>query len=206
MSSSALKIALPKGRMSEESLEFLYEKGITSFSEFPKSRKLIFKDEANQLEFFLVRSKDVGTYVEKGACDLGIIGYDLLEEHNFDIYVPAALPFGHCRLSIASFPGNEPWHTRRNLRIATKYPRLTSRYFFEHGYNTQIVELYGSIEIAPLTGIADAIVDLVSTGQTLKENNLKEDRKILESSARLILNRTSYAFHLQKINSILSKI
>lgn len=201
-----LRIALPKGRMSEESLEFLYNKGISSIQSFPNGRKLIHKDEKTNIEFLLVRSKDVGTYVEKGACDMGVIGYDLLEEHNFDVFVPAALPFGECRLSIASHAGNDEWSSRRNIKVATKYPNLTSRYFFDNGFHAQIIELYGSIEIAPLTGIADAIVDLVSTGQTLKENNLKEDRVILESSARLILNRSSYAFRIERINDILSKI
>lgn len=201
-----LRIALPKGRMSVESLEFLSGLGLTSMKEFPSNRKLIFKDEQHNIEYLLVRSKDVGTYVEQGACDLGIIGYDLLAENKFDVYVPARLPFGECSLCIAYAEGSKNWQSRKNIRVATKYPGLTSRYFFEHGFNVQIIELYGSIEIAPLTGISDVIVDLVSTGQTLKENNLFKGPEILKSSARLIMNHSSYLFKKSRIQHVLEKI
>jgi len=203
---SYLRIALPKGRMSEESIEFLHSKKITGMTGFPSNRKLIFRDEAHKIEYVLVRSKDVGTYVEQGSCDLGVIGYDLLFEHNFDVFVPAELPFGRCSLCIAYSEQSKNWTTKKNIRVATKYPRLTSKYFFEHGFNVQIIELYGSIEIAPLTGISDVIVDLVSTGQTLKENNLFQGPEILTSTARLILNPGSFFFKKEKIQSILSKI
>jgi len=201
-----LRIALPKGRMSEESMEYLYSKKIAGFRSFPENRKLIFQDEEKHLEYVLVRSKDVGTYVEQGSCDLGVIGYDLLSEHNFDVYVPAELPFGKCSLCIAHSEKTKNWQSKKNIRVATKYPRLTSKYFFEHGFNVQIIELYGSIEIAPLTGIADVIVDLVSTGQTLKENNLTQGPEILGSSARLILNPASYFYKKARIQEILQKI
>jgi len=201
-----LRIALPKGRMSEESIDFLYSKKITTINSLPTNRKLIFQDVENKIEYVLVRSKDVGTYVEHGSCDLGIIGYDLLFEHNFDVYIPAELPFGKCNLCIAYSEQTKDWKNKKNIRVATKYPNLTSKYFFEHGFNVQIIELYGSIEIAPLTGISDVIVDLVSTGQTLKENNLLQGPAILESSARLILNQGSYFFKKDRIQSILNKI
>lgn len=204
--SGFLRIALPKGRMSEESIEFLFSKKITGMKAFPANRKLIFQDVANEIEYVLVRSKDVGTYVEQGSCDLGVIGYDLLFEHNFDVYVPAELPFGKCSLCIAYSERTKDWKNKKNIRVATKYPHLTSKYFFEHGFNVQIIELYGSIEIAPLTGISDVIVDLVSTGQTLKENNLFQGPEILTSSARLILNPGSYFFKKEKIQSILNKL
>jgi ATP phosphoribosyltransferase len=201
-----LRIALPKGRMSEETLDFLFSKKITGMKTFEANRKLIFQDVENEIEYVLVRSKDVGTYVEHGSCDLGVIGYDLLSEHNFDVFVPAELPFGKCSLCIASSERTKDWKNKKNIRVATKYPKLTSKYFFKHGFNVQIVELYGSIEIAPLTGISDVIVDLVSTGQTLKENNLFQGPAILESSARLILNPGSYFFKKERIQSILNKI
>ena len=201
-----LRIALPKGRMSEESIRFLFSKKITSMNAFPENRKLLFKDEENKIEYVLIRSKDVGTYVEQGSCDLGVIGYDLISEHNFDVYIPAELPFGNCSLRIAYSDESKNWKNKKNIRVATKYPRLTSRYFFEHGFNVQIIELYGSIEIAPLTGISDVIVDLVSTGQTLKENNLFQGPEILKSSARLILNPGSYFFKKERIQDILTKI
>lgn len=201
-----LRVALPKGRMSDESVAFFSERKVSSLSKFPSSRKLIFTDEEAQIEFLLVRSKDVGTYVEQGACDFGVMGYDLLAEHDFDLLVPGELPFGECELCVAYAAENPDWAKRRNIKVATKYPRLTSRYFFEHGFNIQIIELYGSIEIAPLTGISDAIVDLVSTGMTLKENNLIKGETIIQSSARLVLNKSSYAFKNREIGDILDKL
>lgn len=199
-----LRIALPKGRMSEESLDFFHLKKISSFKEFPANRKLIFEDHEKNIEFLLVRSKDVCTYVEQGTCDLGVVGYDLLAEKNYDVFIPSSLPFGHCSLCVAFQKGNQAWQERKNIKVATKYPYLTSKYFFEHGFNVQIIELYGSIEIAPLTGLSDVIVDLVSTGQTLKENNLEKGPEILSSSARLILNPASYFLKKTQIRNLLS--
>jgi ATP phosphoribosyltransferase len=201
-----LRIALPKGRMSEETIEFLNSKSLTSLKELPSSRKLIFEDEKNNIEYLLVRSKDVGTYVEQGSCDLGIIGYDLISENKFDVFIPASLPFGDCSLCVAYSNETRNWQKKKTIRVATKYPKLTSRYFFEHGFNVQIIELYGSIEIAPLTGLSDVIVDLVSTGQTLKENNLFKGPEILHSSARLIMNHSSYFFKKKRIQELLLKI
>lgn len=183
-----LTIALPKGRMSSESIAYMRERSITSLTPFEDDRKLIYCDQENKIEFLLIRSKDVGTYVEQGGADLGIMGYDLLQEHSFDVHSLLALPYGDCRLSIAYPQEKNFWSQKKNIRVATKYPHLASRYFFEHGYNIEIIELYGSIEIAPLSGLADVIVDLVSSGQTLKANHLIEDRSILYSSARLIVN------------------
>jgi len=206
LTKKGIRIALPKGRMSDETITYLHQKGLIETTELPQNRKLIFKDPKNSLEFLLVRSKDVGTYVEQGACDLGIIGFDLLTEHDFDVYIPMTLPYGECELCIAYPVGRGDWKAKKNVKIATKYSRLTSRYFFEKGFNAQIIELYGSIEIAPLTGIADAIVDLVSTGKTLQENNLTRGETILKSSARLIVNRASYAFKQDEIRTILDAL
>jgi ATP phosphoribosyltransferase len=201
-----LRIALPKGRMSDETMEFLSSRFVTSLKEFPSNRKLIFEDCENNLEFLLVRSKDVGTYVEQGSCDLGVIGFDLLSENKFDVFIPSELPFGHCSLCVAYSQSSDDWQKKKNIRVATKYPYLTSRYFFKLGFNVQIIELYGSIEIAPLTGLSDVIVDLVSSGQTLKENNLFKGPEILKSSARLIMNHSSYFFKRRRIQELLSKI
>jgi len=199
-------IALPKGRMSEESLEFLHSKKLCSFKEFPKSRELIFKDEKNDLEFLLIRSQDVGTYVEQGAADLGVIGFDLMQEHKFEVFSPSTLPFGDCNLCIAYPENKKNWSQYKNLKVATKYPKITTDYFHKNGYNIQIIKLYGSIEIAPITGISDIIVDLVSTGQTLKANNLTKGESILFSTARLIVNPSAYVFKRKKLNKIIDKI
>lgn len=201
-----LTIALPKGRMSNESIEHLHKYQLTNLQEFTDDRKLIYVDEQNKVEFLLIRSKDVGTYVEQGGADLGIMGYDLLQEHNFDVYTLLSLPYGVCRLSIAHPQSKQSWRQKKTIRVATKYPQLASRYFFEHGYNIEIIELYGSIEIAPLSGLSDVIVDLVSTGQTLIANHLTEDEIILHSSARLIANPSSSVYKRERIYRLIDTL
>ena len=202
----SLRVALPKGRMGKESLAFFFQNSITKLESFGDSRKLIFKDSEEDIEFLLIRSKDVGTYVETGAADLGIIGHDLLTEHRFDVYTPCSLPFGGCRMSVAHPNGKTKWKERRNLTVATKYPNITKKYFHDAGYNVKIIQLYGSLEIAPLTGISDIIVDLVSTGQTLKANKLTESGVILESTARLIVNSGSYVHKHERLRNMIDKL
>ncbi len=194
-----LKIALPKGRMSDESLEFFSSRGLCSLNRTHDGRELILHDRQSNIDFYLIRSKDVGAYVEQGAADVGIMGLDLLLEHNFDVFIPAALPFGQCRLSVAYPKDRADWQKKPELRVATKYPRLATEYFFRRGFNIRTIELYGSIEIAPLTGISDVIVDLVSTGATLKANNLVEEEVILESTARLIMNPSALALGRKRL-------
>jgi len=201
-----LRIALPKGRMSDESLEYFQKRNVCSIKTAPAGRELIIQDEKNNTEFYLVRSKDVGAYVEQGAADMGIMGLDLLLEHEFDVFIPIALPFGECRLSVA-YPEQKPqWTQKQTITVATKYPKLTTEYFFKRGFNIRVIELYGSIEIAPLTGLSDIIVDLVSSGQTLKANRLAEEEKILHSSARLILNKTSFATRRARIQHFIDQL
>jgi ATP phosphoribosyltransferase len=199
LSSEKLRIALPKGRMSDESLAFFAGRSLTSLTKAADGRELILSDPANNIDFYLIRSKDVGAYVEQGAADLGVMGLDLLLEHRFDVFIPATLPFGECRLSVAYPKDRNTWQKKREIRVATKYPRLATEYFFRRGFNIRTIELYGSIEIAPLTGLSDVIVDLVSTGATLKANNLVEEEIILESTARLILNPSAFALRRARI-------
>lgn len=199
MADEKLKIALPKGRMSDESLEFFSSRGLCSLNRTQSGRELILHDTQSNIDFFLIRSKDVGAYVEQGAADLGIMGLDLLLEHKFDVFIPAALPFGHCRLSVAYPQQRVNWQKKPELRVATKYPRLATEYFFRRGFNIRTIELYGSIEIAPLTGLSDVIVDLVSTGATLKANSLIEEEVILESTARLIMNPSALALRRTRL-------
>lgn len=199
MADEKLKIALPKGRMSDESLEFFSSRGLCSLNRTQNGRELILHDTQSNIDFFLIRSKDVGAYVEQGAADLGIMGLDLLLEHKFDVFIPAALPFGHCRLSVAYPQQRVNWQKKPELRVATKYPRLATEYFFRRGFNIRTIELYGSIEIAPLTGLSDVIVDLVSTGATLKANSLIEEEVILESTARLIMNPSALALRRTRL-------
>ncbi len=203
---SSLKIALPKGRMSDESLEYLFQRKITSLSKFPDSRELIFHDPENNIDFLIIRSQDVGTYVETGAADLGFLGYDVLLENSFSVYTAASLPFGECHLSVAHPQNSLEWKNKRKIKVATKYPNLTTRFFYQKGYNIQIIKLYGSIEIAPIMGISDVIVDLVSTGKTLVANGLVEDEKIIESSARLIIHPGSYHRKRKILNHIIREM
>ncbi len=206
LSNTTINIALPKGRMGEESIKFLNQAGITSLTHLPDGRELMMYDKENHITFLLIRSKDVGTYVEKGAVDIGIIGYDLLSEHSFEVFIPTMLPFGKCRLSVAHLKNNITWKKKKYIKVATKYPKLTEIYFHSKGYNAAIIELYGSIETAPLTGISDIIVDLVSTGQTLEKNNLVEESILLNSQASLIVNRSSYFWKRDEFNVLFRKL
>ncbi len=199
MKNDRLRVALPKGRMSDESLDFFSSRDLSSLKQTADGRELILHDAKHPVDFYLIRSKDVGAYVEQGAADLGVMGLDVLLEHDFDVFIPAKLPFGDCRLSVAYPEGKLDWQKKSEIRVATKYPKLAREYFFRRGFNIRTIELYGSIEIAPLTGLSDVIVDLVSTGATLKANHLVEEEIILESSARLIMNPSSFALQRSRL-------
>ena len=192
--------------MSEDSLKYLYQKKVTSIQEHSDSRELNIFDPKKNVEILFIRSKDVGTYVEQGAVDLGIIGYDLIQEWSYQVFIPLKLPFGKCRLSVAYLKGHDLWKQRKKVRVATKYPHLASDFFYFKGYNVEIIELYGSIEIAPLTQISDVIVDLVSTGKTLKANRLVEDQVILESQASLVVNPRIYFYKRDVLNATIDKL
>ena len=187
-----LTLALPKGRLLEPALTLLAGMGIRGFE--PDSRRLLQADDAAGLRFILLKPADVPTYVEHGAADLGIVGKDILLEQQPDVYEPVDLGFGFCRLVVAETrelwerddPAKWSW-----VRVATKYPRLTESYFSERGIQVEMVRLDGSIELAPLVGLAERIVDLVQSGETLRANGLVEVAEILTSTARLIVNRAS---------------
>jgi len=187
-----LTLALPKGRLLDPALALLEGMGITGLE--ADSRRLLFADPAAGLRFILLKPADVPTYVEYGAADLGIVGKDILLEQEPDVYEPVDLGFGFCRLVVAEprelwerdDPAKWSW-----VRVATKYPRLTERYFSTRGIQVEMVRLDGSIELAPLVGLAERIVDLVQSGETLRANGLVEVAEILTSTARLIVNRAS---------------
>jgi ATP phosphoribosyltransferase len=185
-------LALPKGRLLAPALAFLRAMGANGIQ--AESRRLIFTDEALGVRFLILKPADVPTYVEYGAADLGIVGKDMLMEQEPDVYEPLDLGFGFCRLVVAEpkelwgrdDPSKWSW-----VRVATKYPNLTERYFTEQGIQVEMIRLDGSIELAPLVGLADRIVDLVQSGETLKANGLVEVAEIMKSTARLIVNRAS---------------
>ena len=189
---SGLTLALPKGRLLDPALELLRALGVNGID--PESRKLIFRDAARDLEILLLKPADVPAYVTYGAADLGVVGKDILLEQEPDVYEPLDLGFGFCRLVVAEprtlwerdDPAKWSW-----VRVATKYPRLTEQYFSARGIQVEIVRLDGSIELAPLVGLAERIVDLVQSGETLRANGLVEVAEITRSTARVIVNRAS---------------
>lgn len=187
-----ITVALPKGRLLKDAVNFLKTVGIDASETLKETRKLIFKWK--NFHFILVKPMDVPTYVYYGTADVGIAGKDVIEEKNYDIYEPLDLGFGACRLSVAEPKEiEEPYDLEKlsYIRVATKYPRITDRYFRSKGIHPEIIVLYGSVELAPLVGLSDRIADLVQTGTTLRANGLKEVDTILHSTARLIVNRPS---------------
>jgi ATP phosphoribosyltransferase len=189
-----LVIALCKGRFLDPSLDMLARAGIRFSEDVASSRKLIFSSDDDQFRVVLVKPADVPTYVEYGAADLGIAGRDVIMESRADLLQPLDLNFGHCKIALAAPRGvhsiNGSDHP--TIRVATKYPRITLDYYNARGIPVEIIPLSGSIELAPLIGLADRIVDLVETGRTLKDNGLEVVEVIAESSARLLINRAGY--------------
>jgi ATP phosphoribosyltransferase len=183
-----LTVALPKGRIAEESLE-IFEAIFDQKFEF-EDRKLIL--QKGDFKFLLVRNQDVPTYVEHGAADLGVVGLDVLEEKELDLIRLLNLNIGVCRVMIATKSDEELDYNKPQLKIATKMTNIAKKYFAKKAMGVDIIKLYGSIELAPLVGLADAIVDIVETGGTLKQNNLKEREVIMTSSAFLVANKNSF--------------
>jgi len=202
--SQTLTLALPKGRLLDPALSLLSAMGIASLD--ADSRRLLFTDPKANLRFILLKPADVPTYVEYGAADLGIVGQDILLEQQPDVYEPVDLGFGFCRLVVAEprelwerdDPSRWSW-----VRVATKYPTLAERYFSERGIQVEIVRLDGSIELAPLVGLAERIVDLVQSGETLRANGLVEVAQIVTSTARLIVNRASLKTAHARVNGLI---
>ena len=193
-----LTFAVPKGRILDEALPVMARAGIVPEAAFhdKKNRALSFASEDGSTRIIRVRAFDVATFVAHGAAQIGIVGSDVVEEFNYpELYAPVDLDIGHCRLSVAEPAetaglGAQGGHVS-HLRVATKYPNLTRRHFENQGIQAECVKLNGAMELAPGLGLAGRIVDLVSTGQTLKDNGLVETSTILEISARLIANRAA---------------
>lgn len=199
-----ISVALPKGRLAEDTIDLFTKKGIcregvVDFS----SRKLVFDDTENNISFLLIRNMDIPTYVEHGAADFGVVGKDVLAETGAAVYEFLDLGFGYCRLASAGIKGQENSY-RQNMKIATKYPHLTKDFFAKRGYEVEVIKLYGSIEIAPVMGLSDFIVDLVSTGETMRKNGLVEVETLMESTARLIANKSSSRAKHYRIKEILN--
>ncbi len=192
-----LTVALSKGRLLEPTVDFLSRAGIAVPEDILSSRRLIASDAGNRYRFILVKPMDLPTYVEYGVAVAGICGRDVLLEVDPDLHQPLDLGFGRCTLVRAGRSGQlvSPSNVLSTARVATKYPRITERYFRSRGLPVEVVYLSGSVELAPNLGLAETIVDLVETGRTLEENGLEIHERIAESSARLVVNRAG--FHVQ---------
>ncbi len=200
-----LNIALPKGRLGDEVYKLFSAAGFPCRGITEQSRKLVFEDDDAMVRYFLVKPTDVDIYVEHGAADIGVAGKDVLLEHGADVLEVCDLRLGGCRLAVAGRVGfvEDPAAT---LRVATKYPNVARRYYAEKSRSTEIIKLHGSIELAPLLGLADVIVDIVQTGGTLKENDLEVLEEIAPSSARLIVNRAAWRFKGEVIRTLAGRL
>lgn len=187
---SQIRIALSKGRILDETLPLLKTAGIELLEEPSKSRKLIFPTTDPNVEIIIIRATDVPTFVEHGAADIGVAGKDVLMEHGArGVYEPLDLKISRCKLMVAA--KTTPDVRNGRLRVATKFVNITKRYYAEKGEQVEVIKLYGSMELAPLVGLADRIVDIVDTGNTLRANGLEPTELIAEISSRLIVNKAS---------------
>ncbi|WP_006787209.1 ATP phosphoribosyltransferase [Thiorhodospira sibirica] len=205
MSTSTLVIALSKGRIYQDTLPLLAHAGIVPQDDPEKSRKLILDTNQPEVKLVVIRATDVPTYVQYGGADVGVAGKDVLMEHGGEgLYEPLDLRIARCRLMVAGRPGANDSNTR--LRIATKFVNITRRYYAAQGKQVELIKLYGSMELAPLVGMADAIVDLVDTGNTLKANGLVPLEHIADISSRLIVNKASLKLHSQQIKTLIEQL
>jgi ATP phosphoribosyltransferase len=205
--SAGITIALSKGKLLPPTLALFRHAGYTDYHVDESDRRLIVEFPEHGHRVLIVRPSDVPVYVEYGAADLGVVGKDVLLEQSPDVYEPVDLGLGICRLVVAKPNGQSP--TQRlssKIRVATKYPNITERYFNQQGLPVELIKLYGSIELAPLVGLADRIVDLVETGATLKANHLVEEEIIASSSARLIVNRASLKLKYAVLTDVIARI
>ena len=199
-------IAIAKGRIEKDVYRRLKILNMEDCIE-TDSRKLIFTDEENKITYIHVKPSDVVTYVEKGVADLGIVGKDtILENENDDeAYDSLDIGFGKCKFSVAGIKGKNNYSKEEILKVATKYPHIAKKYFKSRGQNIEIIKLNGSVELAPIVGLSDVIVDLVETGNTLKVNGLEIVEDMCNISSRIIANRVSYKFNKEKIENIVEK-
>lgn len=203
--SSELTIALAKGRILDETLPLLARAGIEPLDDLLSSRKLVFSTNEADIKLVLIRSSDVPTYVQYGAADLGIAGKDVLVEHGGEgLYERVDLKIAPCKMMTAGF-ANRPL-PRTRLKVATKYPGITRQFFLDQGRQVELIKLYGSMELAPVVGLADIIVDLVDTGNTLVANGLTPMETIMHISSRLIVNRAALKMKNRAIRNLVERI
>ena len=200
-----LTIAIAKGRLQAEALDLLTSTGLGFSSETLPSRRLAVEDESGRYCLIFVKPADVPVYVERGIADCGIVGRDVLLESDADLLQPLSLNIGVCRIVVAA-KNDAPLRQLGMLRVATKYPRIAARQFGARGVAVDIIQLSGSVELAPVLGLADCIVDLVETGKTLQENGLSIVEVITESTARLVVNRASYQLNAEAVGRLIKSL
>lgn len=201
-----LTLALSKGRIYDEAIELLGRMGIRPTVDPDKSRKLILPSTREGLQFLIIRASDVPTYVEYGAADLGVAGKDVLAEYETEgLYEPLDLGIARCRLMTAGAAGLV-FHAGERPRVATKYVKTAHRFFANRGIQAEIIKLYGSMELAPLVGLADCIVDVVDTGKTLKANGLEPLELIMEVSSRLIVNKAALKMKHREVAGFIEEL
>ena len=196
-----INVALPKGRLGEKVYDMFEKSGYDCPSIKENSRKLTFENEEKGIRYFWVKPSDVAIYVERGAADIGVAGKDILLEYSPDVYELLDLGLGKCRMAVAGKVDFED-DTEKTLRVATKFVNIAANYYAQKSREIDIIKLNGSIELAPILGLSDVIVDIVETGSTLKENNLTPLETIVPISARLIANKSSFKFKTVEIEAI----
>ncbi len=200
-----INVALPKGRLGEKVYQIFEAVGYGCPAIREENRKLVFENPEAGIRYFWVKPSDVAIYVERGAADIGVAGKDILLEYRPDIYELVDLGMGKCRMCVAAKQDFRD-DTARTLRVATKFPRIAAEYYAKQSRNIDIIKLNGSIEIAPLLGLSDVIVDIVETGKTLLENGLEPREEIVSISARLIANKAAYKFKNEAMRTLCQKV
>ncbi len=200
-----ITVALPKGRLGDKVYNLFSSIGYDCSEIYDDNRKLVFENKEKGVRYLLVKPSDVAIYVYHGAADIGVVGKDILDECGLELYELLDLGFGKCNMCVAA-PDDYIEDQSRPIRVATKFPEIAKKYYRSFNREIEIIKLNGSIEIAPLVGLSDVIVDIVETGTTLKENSLSVFEKIMPISARLIANRSSYTFLTEEITTLQNKL
>ena len=201
-----LRIALTKGRLERDTVAMFERIGFECTAVHEKGRKLILPIGDNQFEVVLAKAADVITYVEHGVCDLGVVGKDTIIENGSSFYEVLDLGFGKCKFALAAPKGTDFYSGYASKTIATKYPNVARSFFEGKGMDVKIIKIEGSVELAPLLGLSDAIIDIVETGSTLKENGLEVIEKVCDISARLIVNTASMKLRKQEIDTLINQM
>lgn len=202
----SISIALTKGRLEKETVKLLDKANFGTEELKNKGRKLVFNDTIEEIKYFLVKAADSITYVEHGVADIGIVGKDTLMESDNNYYEVLDLGIGKCGFIVASLPEKDVFKKVGHIKIGTKYPRVAREYFKKRGMDVEIIKIDGSVELAPILGLCDAIVDIMETGTTLKENGLIVFDKICDISARVIVNKASFKMKREEIGAFINRL